>query len=209
MQATSRKDGKKMKQLVRTMLTVMGLAVAAAMSPSIYAQTTGSSVVNHGYNTNLGIFDFSIFQLTFINVNRTADNYAFSYQMFGPFSGSGSGSIPASSVNVSGTSVNAGNVTVTLNVNTCGLDPASFAPQFGSCGTFDISWVQIPKSVGGSTDTSGTTHQYTPGGGTTTINGHTETFNATLPGSTALGYVLPSCCGSLTYLNQATVTITK
>jgi hypothetical protein len=197
-----------MMKFGRTMQIVMGLAVAAAMSPSIHAQANGSSVVNHGYNTNLGIFDFNISQLTFINVNRTADNYMFSYSMFGPFSGAGSGSIPASSVNVSGSSVNAGNVKFALNVDTCGLDPASFTTSQGSCGTFNITWVQIPESVGGSTTTSGTTHQYTPGVGTTITNGHTETFNATLTG-TALGYVLPNCCGQLEYLTQATVTHTK
>jgi len=196
-----------MKQFVRTMLTVMGFAVAAAMSPSIHAQTTGSSVVNHGYNTNLGIFDFSIFQLTFINVNRTANNYAFSYQMFGPFSGAGSGSIPASSVNVSGSSVNAGNVTFALNVNTCDLDPASFTTSQGTCGAFNMSWIQIPASIAGSTTTSGTTHQTIPGGGTMIINGHTETFTAQLTG-TALGYALPGCCGALEELTNATVTHT-
>ncbi len=124
MQATSRKDGKQMKQFVRSMLTVMSLAVAAAMPPSIHAQATGSSVVTHGYNTNLGIFDFNVGELTFINVNRTANNYMFAYQMFGPFSGAGSGSIPASSVNVSGPSVNTGKVTFAVNVNTCGYHSA-------------------------------------------------------------------------------------
>ena len=209
MQATSRKDGKKMKQFGRAMLTVM-VAVVAAMSPSIHAQTTGSSVVNHGYNTNLGIFDFNIFQLTFINVNRIANNYMFSYQMFGPFSGSGFGPIPASSINVSGSSVNAGNVTFALNVNTCDLDPASFTTQ-GACGTFNVSWIQIPASVGGSTVTSGTNQVTTPVGTTiikTITNGHTETFSAQLTG-TALGYALPGCCGALEELTNATVTITK
>jgi hypothetical protein len=209
MQATSRKDGKKMKQFGRTMLTVMSLAVAAAMSSSIPAQAqAGSSVVTHGYNTNLGIFDFNVGELTFINVNRTANSYMFAYQMFGPFSGAGSGSIPASSVNVSGPSVNTGKVTFALNVNTCGLDPASFTTSQGSCGTFDITWVQMPASVGGSTITSGTTQQTTPGAGTTIINGHTQTFNALLTG-TALGYALPNCCGQLEELTNATVTITK
>jgi len=198
-----------MKRFGRTMLTVMGLAVAAAMLSSNPAQAqAGSSVVTHGYNTNLGIFDFNIFELTFINVNRTANGYMFSYQMFGPFSGAGSGAVPASDVNVSGSSVNAGNVTFTLNVDTCGLDPASFTTSQGTCGIFDISWIQMPASVGGSTTTSGTTQQTIPGGGTTIINGHTETFTAQLSG-TAIGYALPSCCGSLTYLTNATVTHTN
>jgi len=198
-----------MKQFGRTMLTVMGLAVVAAMSPSIHAQATVSSVVNHGYNTNLGMFDFNIGELTFINVNRTANNYMFSYQMFGPFSGAGFGSIPSSSVNVSGSSVNAGNVTFALNVDTCGLDPASFTTSQGSCGTFNITWIQIPESVGGSTTTSGTTHVFTPGVGTTITNGHTETLSAQVTG-TALGYVLPNGpFAQLVELNQATVTHTK
>jgi len=202
--------GKMMKRFGKTMLSLIGLAVVAVvLSPaSVQAQAGGSSVVNHGYNTNLGIFDFSIFQLTFINVNRTGNNYAFSYQMFGPFSGAGSGSIPASSVNVSGSSVNAGNVTFALNVNTCDLDPASFTTSQGTCGTFNMSWIQIPASIAGSTTTSGTTHQTIPGGGTMIINGHTETFTAQLTG-TALGYALPGCCGALEELTQATVTITK
>ena len=199
-----------MKRFGKTMLSLIGLAVVAVVlsSVSAQAQAGGSSVVNHGYNTNLGIFDFSIFQLTFINVNRTGNNYAFSYQMFGPFSGAGSGSIPASSVNVSGSSVNAGNVTFALNVNTCDLDPASFTTSQGTCGTFNMSWIQIPASIAGSTTTSGTTHQTIPGGGTMIINGHTETFTAQLTG-TALGYALPGCCGALEELTQATVTITK
>ncbi len=198
-----------MKRFGRTMLTVIGLAVAAAMSPSIHAQATGSSVVNHGLNANLGIFDFNIGQLTFIQVERTANNYVFAYSMFGPFSGAGSGSIPASSVIVSGASVDTGKVTFALNVNTCGLDPSSFTTSQGSCGTFDITWVQIPASVGGSTITSGTTQQTTPGVGKTIINGHTETFNALLTG-TALGYVLPNGpFGQLEELTNATVTITK
>lgn len=207
MRASSRKDGKKMKHFGRTMLCVMSLAVAAAMSPSIYAQATGSSVVTHGYDTNLGIFDLNVGELTFINVNRTGNGYLFSYQMFGPFSGAGSGSIPASSVNVSGASVSAGNVTFTLNVNTCGLDPSSFTTSLGSCGTFNITWTQIPASVGGSTITSGATQQRIPGVGTTIINGHTETFNASVTG-TALGEVFTSgAFGQLVYLTNATVTV--
>lgn len=197
-----------MKLFGGTMLTVIGLAIAAALTVVPASAQSGSSVVTHGYNTNMGIFDFNVGELTFINVNRTANNYMFSYQMFGPFSGAGSGPIPASSVNVSGPSVNTGKVTFALNVDTCGLDPASFTTSQGSCGTFNISWVQIPASVGGSTTTSGTTHQTTPGVGTTIINGHTETFSAMLTG-TALGYALPSCCGQLEELNNATVTITK
>ncbi|HET6179059.1 MAG TPA: hypothetical protein VFE61_19170 [Candidatus Sulfotelmatobacter sp.] len=196
------------KQFAKTMLILVGVAGAAAMPPSIYAQAAGSNVVNHGYNTNMGIFDFNVGELTFINVNRVGQSYVFAYQMFGPFSGAGSGPIPASSVHVSGSSVSAGNVTFTLNVNTCNLDPSSYTTSQGTCGIFDISWIQMPASVGGSTTTSGTIHETAPGGGTTTINGHTETFTAQLSG-TAIGYALPSCCGALEELTNSTVTHTK
>jgi hypothetical protein len=177
------------------------------MSPSIHAQATGSSVVSHGYNVNFGIFDGISGQLTIVQVVRTANNYVLNYTMFGPTSGIGSGSIPASSVNVTGSSVNAGNVTFALNVNTC--DVAGFTTSLGSCGTFDITWIEVPASVGGSTITSGNTRQTTPGVGTTIINGHTETFNAVLAG-TALGVVVPNGpFGQLEYLNNVNVTITK
>ena len=98
-------------------------------------------------------------------------------------------------------------MTFALNVNTCDLDPASFTTSQGTCGTFNMSWIQIPASIAGSTTTSGTTHQTIPGGGTMIINGHTETFTAQLTG-TALGYALPGCCGALEELTNATVTHT-
>lgn len=195
------------KQFGRTVLTVMSLAIAAAMFSSIPApaQGTGSSVVTHGFVSNFGIFD-NTGELTFVTIESTANNNLFSYQMVGPTSGSGSGSIPASSINVSGM-VSKGNVTLALNVNTCDLDP-SFTTS-GSCGTFAITLVQIPASVGGSTTTNGTTHIFTPGLGTTIISGRTEIFTAMLSG-TMLGYVLPTGpYAPLQALNQATVTHTK
>lgn len=193
------------KQFGRTMLTIMGLAVAAAVLSSIPAQAqSGSTVVNHGFISSFGIFDGLTGEFTLFQIESTSNNTLFSYQMFGPFSGAGSGSIPASSVTVSGSPV-----TLALNVNTCGLDPSSFTTSAGSCGPFNITLVQIPASVGGSTTTSGTTHVTTPGVGTTIINGHTEIFNALLSG-TANGYVLPNGpFASLEELTQATVTHTK
>lgn len=196
------------KQFGRTLLTVMSLAVATAMLSSIPAQAqgTGSSVVTHGFVSNFGIFDGSTGELTFVSIESTAKGNLFSYQMIGPTSGSGAGSIPASSINVSGM-VSKGNVTLALNVNTCDLDP-SFTTS-GSCGTFSITLVQIPASVGGSTTTSGTTQIVTPGLGTTIINGRTQTFSALLSG-TMLGYVLPNGpFAPLEALNEATVTHTK
>lgn len=196
------------KQFGRTLLTVMSLAVAAVMLSSIPAQAqgTGSSVVNHGFISSFGVFDFTAGELTFVTIESTANNNLFSYQMIGPTSGSGSGSIPASSINVSGMAIT-GNLTLALNVNTCDLDP-SFTTS-GSCGTFAITLVQIPASVGGSTTTSGTTQIVAPGLGTMIVSGRTQTFSALLSG-TMLGYVLPNGpYAPLEVLNQATVTHTK
>lgn len=205
-----------MKQFVRTMLAVMGIAAAAAaMLPSIHAQANASSVVNHGYGGSFGIFDFNNNQFTQIQIVPTStDEYSFTYQMSGPTpatSGWGMGSIPASSVSVTGSSVNAGNMTLTLNVNTC--DVANFMIMFGSCGTFDITFTEIPPKVGGSTITSGSTRTTTLGVGSTNINGHTETVYALLSG-TALTYALPmgSATAPLAQMeefNQVTVTVTK
>src|SRR5215472_15547448 len=107
----------------------------------------------------------------------------------GGFSAKGSGSIPASSVNVSGGSVNTGNVKVTLNVNTC--DVTGFTTNYGPCGTFDVTWVEMPASVGGSTVSRGNFRQTIPGVGTIVINGNTETFFALTTG-TALGFEVPT-----------------
>jgi len=124
-----------------------------------------------------------------VQVFRTATGHFLSYNVFdfgGGFSAGGAGSIPASSVNVSGGSVNTGNVTVTLNVNTC--DVTGFATDH--CGTFDITWVEMPASVGGSFATRGDSRETLPGGGTIVTNGQTETFFALATG-TALGFDLP------------------
>lgn len=195
-----------MKQFGRTMMTVLGLAVAAAMSPSIHAQTT---TVNHGYNANLGIFDGNTSTITFLSVDITGKGYVLSYQQFGASSNSGSGPVPASSVTVTGSSVNAGNVTFTLNVNTCGL--AGFTITEGACGLFNLTWAQMPTDIGGSTITSGTQRMTMPGMGTTIINGHTETFNAVLGGTALSEVFLPSIPfgGTLEYLTNAIVTKTK
>lgn len=175
------------------------------MLPSIYAQTT---TVNHGYNASLGIFDVSTGTITFLSVDITGNGYVLSYQQFGPTSSNvGFGLVPASSVTVTGSSVNAGNVTFTLNVNTCGL--AGFTTT-GACGPFNLTWVQMPTDIGGSTITSGTQHVTMPGMGTTITNGHTETFSAVLSG-TALSEVFAPLPlgGTLEYLTNAIVTKTN
>jgi hypothetical protein len=115
-----------MKQFCRTMLTVMGLAVAAALLSSIPAQAAGSSVINHTFNAGVGWFT-PAGEFVNINVVRTNSGYMLVYNVC-DFGGgfSGSGSIPVSSVNVSGGSVITGNVTVTLNVNTCDVTGSTF-----------------------------------------------------------------------------------
>jgi hypothetical protein len=91
-------------------------------------------------------------------------------------------------------------VTFTLNVNTC--DVAGFTTSYGPCGTFNVTWVEMPASVGGSTVSRGDFQQTTPGGGKVVINGNTETYSALMTG-TALGFAVPaSTIGALQKLTN-------
>jgi len=110
-------------------------------------------------------------------------------------------------LNVSGGSVNTEKVTVTLNVNTCGVP--GFTTTAGPCGTFNLTWVEQPASVGGSIITRGVTQQTLPaGGGTIVTKGQVETFFA-LNSGTAIGFDLPpGTLGLLQKLTNATVTTT-
>src|SRR5215467_12070134 len=122
--------GGMMKQFGRTMLTVMGFAVAAAVLSSIPAQAASPVVVAHGFVPGVAFFTqldpnnpFST-ELVEVTVEITGNTNMLIYNVFdfgGGFSAGGAGLIPASSVNVSGGSVNTGKVTVTLNVNTCNV----------------------------------------------------------------------------------------
>jgi len=91
-----------MKQFGRTMLTVMGLVVAAAMLSSIPAQAAGMA---HAIVSGVGFFNPAGNELVGVTVVQTAhNNYMLFYNVFdfgGGFSAGGFGSIPASSVNVS------------------------------------------------------------------------------------------------------------
>src|SRR5215813_2773787 len=140
------------KQLGRTMMTVMVLAVSAAVLSSIPAQAASPVVVAHAFVPSVGFFTlldpsnpFST-ELVTLDVESTANkSYMLSYSVFdfgGGFSAGGSGSIPASSINVSGGSVNSGNVKVTLNVNTCNV--TGFTTKYGPCGIFAVTWVEMP-----------------------------------------------------------------
>jgi hypothetical protein len=200
-----------MKQFGRTMLTVMGLAVAAAVLSSIPAQAAGSSVVAHALvpfaflQDTSNLADPVFAYVTLVTGNGGEALFYSAGDNNGTFFYYGSGSIPASSVNVSGGSVNAGKVTVTLNVNTC--DVAGFTTNLGPCGPFDVTFVEVPASLGGSTAHRGDTQQRMPGGSKVVTNGSSWSFGALATG-TALYYSFGSGGGTLTQQTNVTVTIT-
>lgn len=95
----------------------------------------------------------------------------------------------------------------TLNVNTCDL--TGFTTNSGSCGTFDITWVEVPASVGGSSATRGDTQQTFPGGVKVVTNGEQLTVNASVTGTmldNSAGAVPSS--GTLTHETNVSVTVT-
>jgi hypothetical protein len=191
----------------------MGFTAAAALLSSIPAQGAGSSVVAHAL-VPLAFFEdtsnpadpVSAFvevvtgkggQQLFYNIND--QNGTFFY--------SGNGLIPASSLNVSGGSLklNTGKVIVTLNVNTC--DVAGVTTNSGPCGAFDVTWTEVPPSVGGSFATHGDQQQTLPGGGKLVTNGSPLNVGATATG-TALNYSSDTILGAgLTEQTNVTVTI--
>jgi hypothetical protein len=195
----------------RSILTVMGLSVVAAVLSSIPAQAAGPSVVAHALvplafledtsNPSDPVFAFAVVvtgnggQVLFYNIND--NNSTFFY--------SGFGSIPASSVNVSGGSVNTGKVVVKLNVNTC--EVAGFTTSSGPCGAFEVTFTEVPASVGGSLATRGDNVQTLAGGGRIETNGEMVNFGATATG-TALNEIFGAGFGSLIQQTNVIVTIT-
>ena len=196
------------KQFGKTMLTVIGLAVAAAMSSSIPAQAAGTGVIAHSFDSGIGWFNSDFSELYSVTVESTNSGYMLSYNIFdfgGGISAGGSGPISASSVSVSGGSVNSAKVTVTLNVDTCALN---FPNSYGLCGPINVSWVELPASVGGSIANHGDSRNLFPGGGGVVTNGSTVTYFASAAG-TVLGYDVPQgAIGSLTQGTNITRTIT-
>ena len=196
------------KQFGKTKLTVIGLAVGAAIS-AIPVHAAGASVINHAFVPQLDFFSPDFSELVAVSVVSTNAGYMLFYNVIsfgGPLNWGGFGSIPTSSVNVSGGSISTGKVTFALNVNTCDL--AGFTTNAGPCGAFDLTWVEEPVSVGGSYVTRGDTQQTFPGGGTIVTNGQTETFFALTTG-TAVGFdVPPATAGNLVKQTNVTVTIT-
>ncbi len=205
MQATSRKDGKQMKQFVRTMLTVMGLAVVAVLS-SVPVQA--QAVIAHSFDAGTGWFNSDFSELYVATVIRTNSGYMLSYNIYdfgGGISAGGSGAIPASDVSVSGGSLNSVKVTVTLNVDTCALNLSN---SFGLCGPINITWVELPASIGGSIANHGDSRQMFAGGGGFVTNGSTVVFFASATG-TMLGSDVPQgTLGNLTQGTNITRTIT-
>jgi len=201
--------GEMMKQFGKTMLTVLGLAMAATVLSSIPAQAAGSSVITHAFDSGVGWFNSDFTEFVQVQVESTNTGYMLIYNVFdfgGGISDGGSGSIPASSVNVSGGSVNTAKVTVTLNVDTCAVN--GFTTTGGPCGTFDVAWVELPAPVGGSIATRGDSQQTFPGGVKVVTNGATVTFFASTTG-TVLGFdVPPGTVGILTQETNVTKTIT-
>jgi hypothetical protein len=176
--------------------------------PYAHAQAASPSVIAHAFVPRVGFFTPAFDEFVQVQVVRTNTGYMLFYNVFdfgGGFSAGGSGSIPASTVNVSGGSVNTGNVTVTLNVNTC--DVTGFTTSYGPCGTFAVTWVEAPAL--GSTATRGDTQQTFPGGGKVETNGETTTFSALTTG-TALGFDVPTATvGVLIQQTNVTVTVTR
>lgn len=196
-----------MRKSLWVMLGVLFVAVVGSLA---VRRVAGSSVIVHAFVPGVGFFNPAGSELVNVTVESTNAGYMLIYNVFdfgGGFSAGGAGSIPASSVNVSGGSVNAEKVTVTLNVNTC--DVTGFTTTDGPCGTFDLTWVEQPASVGGSIATRGDTQQTFPGGVKVVTNGETVTFFAVTTG-TALGFDVPSggTVGILKKETNVTKTIT-
>jgi hypothetical protein len=181
------------------MLTVMGLAVAAGVLSSIPAQASGRhSFVSNGVQTFVnGFVDSSSIPgdsvtLSYLTIYQTSNkNFTLSYGIndtAGTINDSGFGSIPASSVNVSGGSLNSDKEVVTLNLNTC--DPAEFIaifPTQGSCGPINITWTEQPASLVGSFAERSNIVQTLPNGEKTVQIGNVVGQSALVTG-TAFGY---------------------
>jgi len=194
-----------MKQFRKTMLSVMGLAVTAALLSSVPAQA--QTVIAHSFDAGIGWFNSDFSELYTATVVRTNNGYLLSYNIIdfgGGISAGGSGPIPASDVTISGGSVSSAKVTVTLNVDTCALN---FSNSYGLCGPINVSWVELPASVGGSFANHGDSRNLFPGGGGVATNGSTVTYFASATG-TMLGSDVPQgATGTLTQGTNITRTI--
>ena len=194
-----------MKQFRKTMLSLIGLAIAAAVLSS--ASVQAQNVITHSFDAGIGWFNADFSEFYSATVVRTNSGYMLSYNIFdfgGGISAGGSGSIPASDVSISGGSVNSTKVTVALNVDTCALN---FANSFGLCGPINMTWVELPASVGGSMASHGDSRQTFPGGGGMVTNGSTVTFFASGTGTILFSDAPQGAIGNLTQGTNITRTI--
>lgn len=208
-----------MKQFERTMLTVVGLAVAAAvLLSSIPARAAGPSrsVTANGLGTSVTIFDslsipndsvMANAQISRVSNTTYFLNY-FINDTAGIVNDSSFGSIPASSVNVSGGTVESGKTVITLNVNTCDF-PEFMANGQGPCGAFDLTWTELPASVAGWSSSRENVVIVFANGEKVTATGDVVGFSALVTG-TALSYsnTGSSAFGALTKERNVTKTFT-
>jgi hypothetical protein len=84
----------------------------------------------------------------------------------------GQGPIPSSAVKFSGGSVTSGKMVISVDVNTCQLDPTVFLTTNGPCGIINVTWTEVPghsptgftSTIRGSRDiTTGTMSQHLAG----------------------------------------------
>ncbi len=176
------------------------------------AQAAGTSVSFRANALGTGAFFVDLSNPAdpvFVGASRTANTgYMLVYgiaDVVGTVNDSGFGSTPASSVNVSGGSINPGKVVFTLNVNTC--DVAGFTTSSGPCGAFDITWTEEPATVAGSVAIRQNIIQTLPDGGKEVSNGATVSHGALWTG-TALNYSPPGpAFGFLTQGTSVFVTV--
>jgi hypothetical protein len=166
------------------------------------------NVIAHSFDAGIGWFNSDFSELYTATLVRTNSGYVLSYNLYdfgGGISAGGSGPISASSVSISGGSVNSAKVTVTLNADACAL---AFPNSYGPCGPINVTWVELPASVGGSFANHGDSRQTFAGGGGAVTNGSTVTYFASATG-TMLGSDVPQgTVGNLTQGTNISRTIT-
>lgn len=207
---------KRMKQFGKMALIAVSIVIAGAVMSPIpsQAQTTNSSVIPNALSPSIGTFDFSDPsdpKVIFVTVMRTANSgYTLSYSIYdfnGTYTYAGYGPIPNSSVTVSGGSVGSGKLTITLNVDTCSL--ADFTTMNAPCGDFNLTWTEIPASIGGSFVSRGNTVFTAPGIGMTVINGEQQFYGAAVTGSILDNLVPTPPIGGITQQTNVTITVTR
>jgi hypothetical protein len=124
------------------------------------------------------------------------------------FGNAGQGLIPGASVKFSGGSVTSGKMVVSLNVNTCNIDPTAFTTIFGTCGIISVTWTEVPgKGSTGFTTTMHGSQDIVSGSITRHISGTIENANALAQG-TLIGSALSATTFSVSVGLNRQVTVT-